>query len=99
MERFVVTVEIENDDAGGLSLRVRSVEPGARLAAQRSTVALTLWCESPDTLRGRLENVTSGTTSYFQGNATLVTFCEEMGLRVAPASKIRNVERRQRPKR
>jgi hypothetical protein len=98
MERFAVTIEIESDGAGGLSLRVRPVEPGARLDAQCSTVALTLWCESPDTLRGRLENVISGTTSYFQGNATLVTFCEEMGLRVASAPKNRNAEQRQRRK-
>jgi hypothetical protein len=87
MGRFAVAIEIENDRAGGLSLRVRPVDAGVHLEAARSTVVLTLWSESPDTLRGRVENMISGTTSYIQGNATLVTFGKELGIRVVPDPK------------
>jgi hypothetical protein len=67
-----------------LNVRVRSVDTGICLNAKRSTVVLTLWSESSDTVRGRLEHLTSGTTSYFQGNATLEAFANEIGLRGEP---------------
>jgi hypothetical protein len=91
-ERVAVSLEIESDDGGALSLRVRAVDPGINLEAQRSTVMLTLWCEPPNTLRGRLEDLGASTATYFQGNCTLATFCQKLGIRAVPNADIKKTE-------
>jgi len=84
--RLAVAVSISRDGMGGLHLRARPVDRRFRLEAPDTTVILTIWCEAPDTLRGRIENLANGSTGYFQGNATLLEFGDDTGLRIASAS-------------
>lgn len=82
--RLAVTIAIENDNAGGLSLSVKPVDVAVQLIAPQTMIVLTLWAEPGDTVRARLEHLATGSTSYVQGNATLLDFAEGLGLRLIP---------------
>jgi len=83
MRQLAVAIEISSDGSGGLRLHARPVDSRFRLDSLKTTVVLTVWLESSDTLRGRLENLANGALGYFQGNATLIEFARDAGLRAS----------------
>jgi hypothetical protein len=82
VSRLAIAIEISSDGSGGVQLRARSVDDRLRLETRDTALVLTLWFESSDTLRGRVEEIKSGATGYFQGNETLIDFGGKVGLRV-----------------
>jgi hypothetical protein len=77
--RFAVSVELKNEN-GSLELRVRPMEGQVHVAGPPAVVVVTMWSELDGTVRARLRHVESGTTSYLQGNETMVQFGNALGL-------------------
>lgn len=75
---------IDNGPADEIDIRVRALQPGRELRSEHAVVVATIWCEAGDTVRARLEHVPTGTTSYVQGNASLLAFGKELGLSASP---------------
>jgi hypothetical protein len=94
LNRLAVAIEISSDGLGGLNFRARSVDDRFRLETPGTALVLTLWLESPDTLRGRVEEIKSRATGYFQGNATLLEFGNKIGLRVVQTGAATRILRR-----
>jgi hypothetical protein len=78
--RFAVSVELESQRDGSLELHVRSMEGRMRMNAEPSVVVVTMWDEGDGTVRARLRDVASGTTSYIQGNETMIQLGNALGL-------------------
>lgn len=75
---------IDSGPADDIDIRVRPMQPGQELRSEHAVVVATIWREADDTVRARLEHVASGTTSYLQGNASLLALGKELGLSASP---------------
>lgn len=81
--RFAVAVDFQGQRDGTLGLTVRSLE-GPHLSADAGTVIITIWAETDGTVRARLQHISTGVTSYLQGNDTIIALAAALGLSVAP---------------
>ena len=79
-DRILAAVEIESLQNGTIDLKVHAIEPKAFFKLETATVVLSIWSESGNVVRARLEHVESGATSYLQGNASLLELGKELGL-------------------
>ena len=78
--RFAVSVALEGQGDGSLELHVRPMNGRMQVSGEGAVVVVTMWDEGDGTVRARLRDVASGTTSYLQGNETMIALSNALGI-------------------
>lgn len=67
--KMSLMVSVEPTDAGSLRIVARPADDRDRLTAREALFVLTFWNERGDLIRGTIEEPTSKSVAYFQGDA------------------------------
>ncbi|MGB8519641.1 MAG: hypothetical protein WCD38_05700 [Candidatus Tumulicola sp.] len=79
-ERFSLSLDIEDDGKGGLTVSIRPLDEAITLSVQRTTLLMTAWREADSLVRARVEHAGSGSTGYVQSNDSLFAIGRKIGL-------------------
>lgn len=81
---ITATISLSSCPDGSLRLAVRPIGNDTILKANDATLVLSVWQESDDIVRARVQHPASGAFGYFQGNGTLIDLGNALGFALEP---------------
>ncbi len=84
MDRMSVVLSLRPLPGGEVAIGMEPETARGSLAVEAATLVLTLWHESPEIVRGRIDHLASGTVAYVQASGAILAMAQALRLRVTP---------------